>query len=52
MQVRKFPGIKVYGGSNAIPGLTEKVKDEDTFKIGENINVRFVNSARFNIVME
>ncbi|KAF9262109.1 Metallo-hydrolase/oxidoreductase [Marasmius fiardii PR-910] len=35
-----FPGVPIYGGSDKIPALTERVKDKDEFKIGENIHVK------------
>jgi hydroxyacylglutathione hydrolase len=30
-----FPDIKVYGGDDRIPGLTDKVKQDDKIKMGE-----------------
>lgn len=39
-QAAKYPGTPIYGGSDAIPALTNPVKDGDQFKIGENINVK------------
>ncbi|KZS99151.1 Metallo-hydrolase/oxidoreductase [Sistotremastrum niveocremeum HHB9708] len=36
----KYPGTPVYGGSDAIPALTNLVKDGDQFKIGNNIDVK------------
>jgi len=31
---QQYPGIKVYGGGDKVVGLTNLVKDNDTFKIG------------------
>jgi len=33
-------GVKAYGGSKKAPGTDTIVKDGDTFRIGENINVK------------
>jgi hydroxyacylglutathione hydrolase len=37
---RVYSGVKIYGGSNSVPALTNLVKDGDSFKIGENIDVK------------
>jgi hydroxyacylglutathione hydrolase len=34
--------VKAYGGSKKAPGTDTIVKDGDNFKIGENINVKYV----------
>ncbi|KAK9898727.1 Metallo-hydrolase/oxidoreductase [Cystobasidium minutum MCA 4210] len=36
---KQFPGVTVYGGSSQVAGLTKKVNDGDSFKVGENIKV-------------
>jgi hydroxyacylglutathione hydrolase len=38
--VKMYPGIKVYGGSKKGQGVDHIVNDGDTFKIGENIDVK------------
>lgn len=38
--ISKFPNVPIYGGSEQVPALTHQVKDQDEFKVGENINVR------------
>ncbi|EMD38484.1 hypothetical protein CERSUDRAFT_113657 [Gelatoporia subvermispora B] len=35
-----FPGVPIYGGSQKIPALTELVKDNDEFTIGDSIHVK------------
>ncbi|KAG8722373.1 Cytoplasmic glyoxalase II [Ceratobasidium sp. 395] len=35
-----YPNVPVYGGSDQVPALTNLVKDEDTFSVGENIQVK------------
>ncbi|KAG8714809.1 Cytoplasmic glyoxalase II [Ceratobasidium sp. 395] len=35
-----YPNVPVYGGSKQVPALTNLVKDEDTFSVGENIQVK------------
>ncbi|KAI0035752.1 Metallo-hydrolase/oxidoreductase [Vararia minispora EC-137] len=37
---KAFPGAPIYGGSSQVPALTEHVKDESEFMIGENIHVK------------
>jgi len=34
-----FPGITVYGGSDQVQGLTQKIKQGDSFKIGNSITI-------------
>jgi len=42
--VAKYPGVPIYGGSDAIPALTNQVKDGDEFSIGDNIAVRALST--------
>ncbi|CAG8657394.1 1381_t:CDS:2, partial [Ambispora leptoticha] len=42
--VKQKPGIKVYGGDDRIPEITEKLTHEQEFKIGNNINVRTLHT--------
>jgi len=37
---RSNKGVIVYGGSSSVPALTDEIKDGDTFKIGNNVNVK------------
>ncbi|ELU44165.1 hydroxyacylglutathione hydrolase [Rhizoctonia solani AG-1 IA] len=37
-----YPDAPVYGGSDNVPALTHRVKDGDTFSVGENIKVESV----------
>ncbi|KAK4684415.1 hydroxyacylglutathione hydrolase, partial [Tremellales sp. Uapishka_1] len=39
-----YPGIKAYGGSNQAPGTNVVVKDGDTFKIGNDIDVKCLHT--------
>ena len=39
-QLASNSGVKAYGGSKKAPGTDKIVKDGDSFKIGENINVK------------
>lgn len=38
--VKAHSGVKVYGGSKKGQGVDHIVNDGDTFKIGENIDVK------------
>lgn len=38
--VSEYPGVPIYGGSEAVPALTHLVKDGDEFVIGDNIKVK------------
>ncbi|CAG8610015.1 10071_t:CDS:2, partial [Paraglomus occultum] len=33
--IRKYPGLKVYGGDNRIPGMNHKVEDGEVLKVGD-----------------
>ncbi|KAF9001922.1 Metallo-hydrolase/oxidoreductase [Cyathus striatus] len=36
----KYPGVPIYGGSEKVLALTNKVKDGDEFTIGQNVRVK------------
>ncbi|KAJ3997520.1 beta-lactamase-like protein [Lentinula boryana] len=40
-KVSRFPGVPIYGGSDKIPALTNLVKDQDEFTLGD-IHVNFL----------
>jgi len=37
-----FPGVRIYGGSHQSPALTQLVKGEDQFTLGDSLNVRCI----------
>jgi hypothetical protein len=39
-QAQLFPGVQIYGGSHQSPALTQLVKGEDQFTLGNSLNVR------------
>jgi hypothetical protein len=39
-QAQLFPGVRIYGGSHQSPALTQLVKGEDQFTLGDSLNVR------------
>jgi hypothetical protein len=39
-QAQLYPGIPIYGGSHQSPALTQLVKGDDQFTIGNALNVR------------
>ena len=41
-QTQLFPGVPMYGGSHKSPALTQLVKGDDQFTIGNVLNVRSV----------
>lgn len=44
LQAKEYPGKPIYGGSQQVKALTNQVKDNDEFKIGDNIHVKYVCS--------
>jgi hypothetical protein len=36
-----FPGVPIYGGSHRSPALTQLVKGDDKFPIGNALNVKY-----------
>lgn len=40
-KAKLFPGVPIYGGSHRSPALTQLVKGDDQFTIGNAINVKY-----------
>jgi hypothetical protein len=38
-----FPGVPIYGGSHRSPALTQLVKGDDQFTIGNSLNVKYTH---------
>lgn len=39
-QVKTYPGVKVFGGSDKVAALTDKVVDGDELQVGSNIKIK------------
>jgi hydroxyacylglutathione hydrolase len=42
VKAQLFPGVPIYGGSHRSPALTQLVKGDDQFTIGNTLNVKYV----------
>jgi len=43
VKAQLFPGVPIYGGSHRSPALTQLVKGDDQFTIGNALNVKYVS---------
>jgi hydroxyacylglutathione hydrolase len=49
-QASTYRDAVIYGGSDKIPALTNLVKDNDEFTIGDNIHVKYAGSSNFPLL--